>query len=193
MNDIVQQTSILGDIKLSFLSTKVQEIKDENVPGWTAEIGVFLGGTSRLIHQMLPEKIHICYDTFEGIQGAQPGIDVHSDGEFKCNLMSVQRNIDLHENIVYKKGFFPDTFAEQHVKFAFVHSDTDTYHGTKTTLESFAPQMSPGGIILFDDYQWAACPGVEKALDEFRLHDTHFDHFPCGHHGQYVLKRKPII
>jgi hypothetical protein len=29
--------------------------------------------------------------------------------------------------------------------------------------------MSAGGKILFDDYKWVACPGVEKAISEFLI------------------------
>jgi O-methyltransferase len=27
--------------------------------------------------------------------------------------------------------------------------------------------MSPGGVIVFDDYGFASCPGARKAVDEF--------------------------
>jgi hypothetical protein len=31
--------------------------------------------------------------------------------------------------------------------------------------------MVPGGKIIFDDYKWKLCPGVELAIKEFRDHD----------------------
>ena len=79
------------------------------------------------------------------------------------------------DNIIYKLGFFPDTFREYDQYFMFVHSDTDTYIGTKATLECFSNCMVKGGKIIFDDYQWINCPGVEKAVSEFMLINNDFE------------------
>ena len=78
------------------------------------------------------------------------------------------------DNVIYKVGFFPDTFNESDQKFVFVHSDTDTYIGTKATLEKFAPLIVSGGKIMFDDYQWYNCKGVEKAVLEFLKDNNDF-------------------
>lgn len=107
------------------------------------------------------------------------------------------------EGVVYKVGFFPSTFKkdiEGKETFVFVHSDTDTYHGTKTTLECFAPLMVKGGKILFDDYQWVHCPGVQKAVGEFllenddfsfrRFNNAYFHPFDSTSINQCVLTKK---
>jgi len=185
-----EPTSILSHQKINFLFEQLLLIRENNISGYTAEIGVYRGGTSFLIHSVLPEKLHICYDTFEGIQGANDKEDAHKNGEFSCGLKTVQENIGFSENIIYKKGMFPDTFAEQHTTFCFVHSDTDTYMGTKTTLECFKDIMEPGGMIVFDDFEWKNCPGVAKALEEFAKTDTLFDHYNYSQHYQYCLIKK---
>jgi hypothetical protein len=164
--------SLLGYKKASNLFTELQSIK--HLLGDTAEIGVFEGRTSKLIHTIMSDRTHYAYDTYQGIQGADPAHDVHVDGEFACGLDTVKSNINM-ENVIYKVGFFPSTFEEQNETFMFVHSDTDTYIGTKTTLECFASRMVQGGKILFDDYQWKNCPGVEKAVSEFMLTTDAFD------------------
>lgn len=34
-------------------------------------------------------------------------------------------------------------------------------------LELSAPRLSPGGIIVLDDYGIASCPGARRAVDDF--------------------------
>lgn len=170
---IINNNSLLKPRKSYNLYKEILEIKD--LSGETAEVGVFQGRTSRLIHKLLPNKIHYVYDTFCGIQGADSTIDKHVDGEFSAGLDLVKSVINL-DNVVYKVGFFPDSFNEYDNTFCFVHSDTDTYIGTKSTLDYFCSRLVKGGKIVFDDYQWHKCPGVEKALLEFKETNNEFIH-----------------
>ena len=142
-----------------------------DLEGHTAEIGVYKGHTSKLIHELCKHKTHYCYDTFSGIDLSDSSIDFHKNGEFSCSLNDV-KNLLGENNIVYKVGIFPNTFNEGNEKFSFVHSDTDTYAGTKATLDYFAPIMVDNGKMLFDDYKWKNCKGVEKAIKEF-MNDNH--------------------
>jgi hypothetical protein len=160
-----------------------------NLEGNTAEIGVFEGYTSKLIHAITPNKVHYCYDTFCGIKGSTEENDIHKNGEFYCSIDNVKKTIDM-ENVIYKVGYFPDTFDENNEKFCFVHSDTDTYEGTKNTILYFKDKIVSGGKIIFDDYCWEKCPGVEKALKEFNLHDTEFIHKAMPKYNQYVIIKK---
>ena len=180
-------SSLLGYEKSGQLFFELMGVA--HLEGNTAEIGVYKGFTSKLIHTFTKNKTHYCYDTFCGIQGANEENDLHKDGEFNCSLEEVKKNINL-PNIVYKVGYFPETFEENHEKFMFVHSDTDTYIGTKSTIEYFKNLMVKGGKIIFDDYCWRHCPGVEKALHEFRNIDTEFVHKPMPKRHQYVLIKK---
>lgn len=170
---VINQNSLLKPIKTYNLYTEILEVKD--LPGSTAEIGVFQGRTSRFIHKVMPNKTHYAYDTYCGILGADAKIDVHVDGEFSAGLDLVKSIIDM-EDVIYKVGFFPDSFSEHDETFCFIHSDTDTYVGTKATLDYFCDRLVPGGKIVFDDYQWHKCPGVEKALMEFKATDNKFIH-----------------
>lgn len=153
--------------------------------GFTAEIGVFEGYTSKLIHTFAFKTIHFCYDTFCGINVSME----EKDDDFYCNLDIVKKNINM-KNVIYKVGVFPETFDENYLLFKFVHSDTGTYIGTKTTIEKFKDIMVPGGKILFNDYNWKDCPGVTEALDEFRDLDKNFIHKPMPKINQYVIIKK---
>ena len=47
-----------------------------------------------------------------------------------------------------------------------LHLDLDTYEGTKSALINFFPHISPGGIIILDEYGSRGW-GESEAVDEF--------------------------
>jgi glycosyltransferase involved in cell wall biosynthesis len=159
-----------------------------DLDGHTAEIGVYKGHTSKLIHELCKHKTHYCYDTFSGIDLSNPNIDFHKNGEYSCGLNDVKGLLG-ENNIVYKVGTFPNTFNEGNEKFSFVHSDTDTYAGAKATLDYFAPIMVENGKMMFDDYKSKNCKGVEKAVKEF-MNDNH-SFVLKEHEEQCVLIKAP--
>lgn len=156
--------ALLGQGKSKILYEEMCRV--EAVAGEFAEIGVFKGNTSQMMRMVFPERRLHCYDSFCGIMGADSSIDKHKDGEFAASLAEVKTRVGM-ENVEYHVGFFPETHTNKETKFAFVHSDLDTYSGAKATLETIFPQLSVGGTLLFDDYKWVACPGVEKAIKEW--------------------------
>lgn len=140
-----------------------------NLSGELAEIGVFQGSTSKLMRLVFPDKKLHCYDTFCGIAGADASVDQHVDGEFAVPLEQVKARVG-EENVEYHVGKFPDAFLVEENKptFSFVHVDLDTYAGTKAALEEIFPTyLVERGTILFDDYKWPNCLGVEKAIKEW--------------------------
>ena len=62
--------------------------------------------------------------------------------------------------------------AQQYVKdnpgfrISLLHLDLDTYNGTTATLENFYDLVSPGGIILLDEYGMRGW-GESDAVDQF--------------------------
>jgi O-methyltransferase len=138
-------------------------------PGAMAEVGVFRGGTTRLIADTVPEKPFHLFDTFDGMPETAPTIDRHDKGDFAAtSFESVREFLRDHPHIVFHRGLFPTTTAGlEHERFSFVHVDVDIYASVRSALEFFYPRVSPGGVLVFDDYEWKDCPGVKQALDEF--------------------------
>ena len=67
-------------------------------------------------------------------------------------------------NISYYKGWIPERFREvESLRFSFVHVDVDLEQPTRDSLEFFYPRLSPGGVLLCDDYGSSLCPGATSA------------------------------
>lgn len=138
--------------------------------GLIAEVGVYKGGSLKLLGQLFDDRPVLGFDTFEGLPKEQwVESETHEPGEFNdTTYEEVQEFTAECPNIVLVKGLFPLS-AEQFEDYTFslVHVDTDYYLAVKACIDWFWPRMIPGGVIVFDDYGWENCPGVKQALGEF--------------------------
>lgn len=139
------------------------------LPGEMAEVGVYRGGTARLLSRTCPEKIIHLFDTFSGMPPVDEDIDLHREAEFSdAPLQSVQTYLADRKNLRFHPGTFPQTARDlADRRFCLVHVDVDIYRSVADCLDFFYPRLVPGGCLVFDDYDWEGCPGVKKALDEF--------------------------
>lgn len=137
------------------------------VEGDLAEVGVYRGGSAKLICEAKGDRPVHLFDTFEGL----PAPDVKDARRFHAGqyvgvFVDVQRYLKPYPNVWLYKGYFPDTagpIAAQ--EFSFVHLDVDLYNSTLSCLEFFYPRMSRGGVLISHDYNNAE--GVRRAFDEF--------------------------
>ncbi len=138
------------------------------VPGDIAEVGVYRGGSAKIICLVKGDKTLHLFDTFEGLPKVED-IDMvwpFYEGKFAASIESVQAYLAEEKNVFFYKGLFPDTSGPiEDKKFSMVNFDVDTYESTKKCLEFFYERMNPGGIMLSHDYITA--PGVKKAFDDF--------------------------
>jgi len=155
-----------------------------NLPGDIAECGVYQGATlipeALFLHQnRIPKMVFGC-DSFAGFDDAVVSeialggsFDPHKQvgGFSDTSDLLVQeklRRLGLDQKVRLLKGYFEDTLDQlSDRRFCFVHLDCDLYNSYKICLEFFYPRMEPKGIILFDEYNDAAWPGCNKAIDEF--------------------------
>ncbi len=87
--------------------------------------------------------------------------------QFSCPLEKVQDNMREFDFIKYYKGWIPERFPEvKDETFSFVHIDVDLYQPTYSSCEFFYARLSPGGIMVFDDYGCIQFPGAKRAIDE---------------------------
>jgi O-methyltransferase len=142
------------------------------LPGDLAEVGVYKGGTAKLLALTVAPRakkhLHL-FDTFEGMPPTDSTADHHHEGDLNdTSLEAVQRSLRDCSNVHIYKGFFPDTAGPvEDNKFCMVHIDVDIYKSVKDSCAFFYPRMENGGIMVFDDYGFSSCPGARKAVDEF--------------------------
>ncbi len=139
----------------------------EKINGDIAEVGVYKGGSARLIAQYKGQKTLHLFDTFQGIPKINK-IDegFFKEGEYKGTIDEVKSVLAPYQAIKYYQGFFPNTTVQlQPTKFSFVNFDVDTYQTTKDCIEFFYPLMNKGGVMISHDY--LQIPGVRKAFDDF--------------------------
>jgi len=147
----------------------IQRIQTEHIEGSMAEVGVYQGDTSNIIHRLAPDRSFYLFDTFEGFpeQDLKPN---QSDTRFDCTSVDLVLNkIGTSDNIYIRKGYVPDTFnGLENEKFSFVLLDLDLYEPTVASLEFFYPRITTGGYLMVHDYNspesnWAC----KRSLDEF--------------------------
>lgn len=141
-------------------------------PGIMAEVGVFEGGSTRIICEVKGNTPLHLFDTFEGLpEGVDGEKSLYKREQYAAGVESVGNYLRDYPNVHLHKGLFPDSalgvedpdFIE--AQFAFAHFDVDLYQSTLACLEYFYPRMIPGGIILSHDY--SILEGVRRAFSEF--------------------------
>jgi O-methyltransferase len=136
------------------------------IAGDMAEVGVYKGGSSKLICEAKGSVPLHLFDTFDGLPEPHEKDQAFFErGMVAGSLSVVQRYLQPYDNVLFYPGLFPETSTPVESKmFSFVHLDVDLYQSMLSSLEFFYPRLSLGGIIIAHDYQY---PGVRKAFAEF--------------------------
>jgi len=153
------------------------------VPGDAVEVGTYRGGSAYFIadslraHAISDIRFHV-FDTFEGHPpGAVTDLDPgHSPGHFaETSFEEVRDYLSPFSNIELHRGDVLQTLPDlPDAKYRLVHLDTDLYLPTKTCLEYFEARLSPGGVVVLDDYSARRCEGVHDAVDEYMARSNAF-------------------
>jgi O-methyltransferase len=142
------------------------------LPGDVAEVGVYQGGSARLICAAKGDKPLHLFDTFDGLPEPQEfERKVHKAHQFRSNYDSVKDYLGEFQNVYFHRGIFPESGGPvRDRQFCFVHLDVDLYQSTLDGLSFFYPRIVPGGILLSHDY--SVLEGVRLAFKDF-LADKH--------------------
>ena len=136
------------------------------IKGDYAEVGVYKGGSAKVIAQINGNKKLHLFDTFVGLPSISSQDKYFGKGEYVSPLPYAKRLLLGYNKIYFYPGLLPKTTTRlKALNFAFVHLDVDLYKSTKDALGYFYPKMSVGGMILSHDYPSSV--GVRKAFDEF--------------------------
>ena len=157
--------------------------------GNIAEIGCWKGLSSYMLNKTASQnnerytgKDFWIIDSFEGLSESEESDQVLEDfvpveiapgggnvpGSFSASLDHVKQTLNDFPDINYLKGWVPNVLDHipKDLRWKFVHIDVDLYAPIKGTFEFFSQKMTPGGIIVFDDYGSLYWPGARKAVAE---------------------------
>ena len=183
------------DMRIGVLRLLAEQIRERNVPGDVAEVGVYRGDFAAMINSSFRSRTLHLFDTFTGFPAQdvqieqENGLSGAKTGDFsETDQEMVIRKMIYPERLVLHKGYFPETFSPcENTAFAFVSLDVDLYAPTKAALTLFWPRMSPGGCIMVHDYNSTQFSGAGKAVREFCEQENVYPVPICDLHGSVVL------
>jgi O-methyltransferase len=142
--------------------------------GEVAEFGVWRGGTALLLHDRLtsraPERTLHLFDSFAGLPQENPARDnYHRRGDLSdSSEIDVRSLFEGRRRVLIHAGSFEETVAEVRAQqFCFAHIDADLYDSVLFASEFIFPRLSPGGVVVYDDYGFRTCAGAKTAVDEY--------------------------
>ena len=151
--------------KLKLVADQFLQVKD--LPGDVADLGSFRGGSALMLRRLALEKHLHLFDTWEG-NPFDDDLCHHKRGEWLASLEDCKLLVGQDERTSYHRGIFPYGVSNSEDldlrSYCFVYVDMDTYQSTRDAIEFFWPRLVPGGKMIFDDWGWEPCAGVEKAV-----------------------------
>lgn len=158
-----------------------------NSPGDIIECGVFKGAGAfywlklLAIYAPTAQKRVVGFDTFgafadslldyEQKSAALYVSEANFTGTAPEDLMNIARQAGLAHRLELVSGDILQTApryvaANPGFRISLLHLDCDTYNGSKAALEAFYPVISPGGLVVLDEYGKRGW-GESDAVDEF--------------------------
>ncbi len=188
----VQQYTATSSERLFALCEAVRYVVKSKIPGEIVECGVWKGGSMMAVAYTLlslkEDSPHLyLFDTFEGM--APPSQkDIDFAGTSASEILRLSQKEDKNsfwcyeplkevekamlsvgypkEKVHFIKGKVENTLPEQAPQsISLLRLDTDWYESTRHELIHLFPRLSPGGVIIIDDYgHWK---GAREAVDEY--------------------------
>ena len=187
------------DARAATMRLLAEQIREENIPGDVAELGVFRGEFAALINASLPDRTLHLFDTFEGFAARDVAVE-QAEGLSRAREVDfadtacavVEARLPHPELARFHVGWFPETFAScEGCRFCFVSIDADLYAPTAAALPLFWERLSPGGALLIHDGNSTQFSGTGKAVKEFCRANALLPAPVPDLHGSVIL-RKPL-
>ena len=149
-----------------------------HIPGDFVECGVFHGFMATVVCKYLDfqnlHKTFWLYDTFAGLpeETSTPQEREREAYYYSIDpeqwLAGVRARLAAFPNARIVKGAVPFTFEQASPStIAFLHLDMNAARAELMALEKLFDRISPGGIIVLDDYGWLIHRAQTTALREF--------------------------
>lgn len=174
---VCQYVDLCSRARIDFLENVACILKEKNVQGAVAELGVYRGDFAKEINRVFPQRDLYLYDTFEGFPAEDLSFEMKNSlilndvGKFTDTSADfVLKRMANKERCIIRKGYFPESASvdsQKNKQFAFVNIDVDLYKPLLAGLEYFWPLMARHGYLLVHDYFSLSYSGAKKAIEEF--------------------------
>jgi hypothetical protein len=187
----VRPWTMTGPEKLFGLVVATRYVAHHGIPGDIVECGVWRGGSMQAVALALrgegvdDRHLHL-FDTFEGMPPPSEKDRRRHDGASAQELLESQdrsaqvwahasledvqtgmAQIDYpSERVHYHPGLVEQTIPDEAPEtISILRLDTDWYESTLHELRELYDRLSPGGVLIIDDYgHWE---GARQAVEEF--------------------------
>lgn len=150
------------------------------VAGHIAEVGTYKGASLFLFAKLIKifeseslTQVH-GFDWFEGMDNSKENVSKVNKGDYKADEATLRRLIKIQhlDNLafIHKVDVTKDlkSFLGQykHLQFKIVFLDAGIYEVVKVALPLFWERLTPGGILILDQYNHELSPGETIAVRE---------------------------
>jgi hypothetical protein len=192
----LKQPAFIGDPRFMELAAKDQELAPAGVTNWHwnlqtvlwaaqqvrdlpgdfVELGVFRGHTTMFLAEYLEfgswTKRWWLFDTFDGIPDDQvdPGWERVNRAAYggTFTFEEVRDRFAPFGNIEVTKGRVPEVFETVCPDaISFMHIDLNNSTAEVGALDALYDRLTPGGIIVFDDFGWQTAHAQFRAESEW--------------------------
>lgn len=167
----------IDERELAIILRELEKTLTTNVNGDVVEFGCYVGTTSVPLGKRLltADKKLFVYDSFEGLpektrEDESPTGTQFVAGELlasKKQLIKNFRQANIPVPTIVKAWFSDVTPAEVPSAISFAYLDGDYYRSVLDPLRLIWDRLSPGAIVVVDDYANEALPGAARAVDEW--------------------------
>lgn len=177
MNKLKLLSDQVSENEIAVIMAELEKVLSRNVAGDVTEFGCFVGTTSVYLaaRLKLTSKQLYLYDSFAGLppktkEDISPAGEQFKEGELLATKKQLVINLKK-ANVpmpIIKKAWFSDLSGDnipEQISFAFL--DGDYYDSILDPLKLIWPRLSPGAVVVVDDYANEALPGAAKAVDEW--------------------------
>lgn len=210
-----ERLTYLSPVKLRRLHEALDEVDGCAVPGAIVEFGIALGGSATALAARRGGRDFHGFDVFGQIPAPDPDKDgARAVRRYEVIAEGASTGIrgddyygymtDLHERVAatmaahgvpvdgdtvaLHQGLFDESWprvADRIPRIALAHIDCDWHDPVAFCLEAIAARVSPGGVIVLDDY--FDYEGCRAATEEFLARHPEFGY---RHHGGSVSLRR---
>ena len=171
ISDQINQREIQAIIR------ELRTVLASETSGDIVEFGCYVCTTSLFLQREIlgtDKTLHV-YDSFQGLPEKSPQDSSPAGEQFKMGELVATKNqfiknfqrAHLPLPIIHKAWFDELTTGDLPEKICFAFLDGDFYRSILTSLRLIWPRLQPRAVVIIDDYQTEALPGVKRAIDEW--------------------------